>query len=309
MTTAAPENPRRPSPLVAFAGDIKLSHSIFAMPFALLSMFLAANARGLATDSSRLPHLGEVGLILACMVIARSFAMGMNRLLDAHLDAANARTARRAIPAGRLSIAAAKGILFACVVAFELVTLGFFLFYNNVWPALLALPLLAILGAYPLFKRFTRWCHFYLGFCLALAPVCAWIAIAATADLTPWLLAAAVLFWTGGFDIIYATQDFDSDRATGTFSLPAAIGIGPALWVARFAHATAVTLLVLLGIHSPALDLLWFIAVGIVACVFVVEHTIVKPHDLSRVNLAFFTLNGIVALCLGTLGIADAVFF
>jgi 4-hydroxybenzoate polyprenyltransferase len=306
MTTAAPPV-SKPSPLIAFAGDIKLSHSIFAMPFALLAMFLAANARGLATQSSRLPHIGEVALILVCMVIARSFAMGMNRLLDAHLDAANARTAGRAIPAGRLSIAAAKRILFVCVVAFELVTLGFYFFYDNIWPALLALPLLAILGAYPLFKRFTRWCHFYLGLCLALAPICAWVAVAATPDLTPWLLAAAVLCWTGGFDIIYATQDYESDRATGTFSLPAAIGIGRALWVARVAHVTAIALLVLLGLHSPALDLLWFIAVAIVACVFVVEHTIVKPTDLSRVNLAFFTLNGIVALCLGTLGIADAI--
>ena len=307
--TAAAESRTRSSPLIAFAGDIKLSHSIFALPFALLAMFLAAEARGVATQSSRLPQLGEVALIIACMVIARSFAMGMNRLLDAHLDAANARTAGRAIPAGRLGVASAKRILVACVVAFEVVALGFFFFYDNVWPALLALPLLAVLGAYPLFKRFTRWCHFYLGLCLALAPVCAWVAIAATPDLTPWLLAAAVLCWTGGFDIIYATQDYESDRATGTFSLPASIGIGLALWVARLAHVVAIALLVLLGLHSPALDLLWFIAVAIVACVFVVEHTIVKPTDLSRVNLAFFTLNGIVALCLGILGIAEVILF
>lgn len=296
----------RPSPLLAFAGDIKLSHSVFAMPFALLSMFLAADARGRALHSSRLPHLGEIVLILLCMVIARSFAMGMNRLLDAHLDAMNARTAGRAIPSGRLGIGAAKAILFACVLAFECVTLGFLL-YNNPWPAILAMPLLLVLGAYPLFKRFTRWCHFYLGFCLALAPVCAWVAVAASWDLTPWLLAAAVLCWTGGFDIIYAMQDVESDHETGTFSLPAKIGVGPALWVARAAHAIAIALLVLLGLHSTPLDLLWFIAVAIVAVVFAIEHSIVRPHDLRRVNLAFFTLNGIVALCLGTLGIADVL--
>lgn len=304
MTTVAPP---RPSPLLAFAGDIKLSHSIFAMPFALLSMFLAADARGLATDNSRLPHVGEVVLILACMVIARSFAMGMNRLLDAHLDARNARTAGRAIPAGRLSVSSAKRILFVCVVAFEFVTLGFGAFYNDWWPAMLALPLLFVLGAYPLFKRFTRWCHFYLGFCLALAPVCAWVAIAASWDLTPFLLAAAVLCWTGGFDILYATQDVESDQTTGTFSLPAKIGIANALWVARIAHVLAIVLLVLLGLHSPALDLIWFVAVALVTAIFAIEHAIVRPGDLSRVNLAFFTLNGIVALCLGTLGIADVV--
>lgn len=296
---------RRP-PLIAFAGDIKLSHSIFALPFALLAMFLAADARGRALQHPRLPAIGEVALIVACMVVARSFAMGMNRLLDARLDAQNARTAGRAIPAGRLSVGAAKAILVGCAVAFECVTLGFLLF-NNPWPAILALPLLGVLGAYPLFKRFTRWCHFYLGFCLALAPVCAWVAIAATWDLTPWLLAAAVLCWTGGFDILYATQDVESDRATRTFSLPAAIGIPRALWIARLAHAIAIALLIVLGLHSPALDLLWFIAVGIVACVFAVEHTIVRANDLSRVNLAFFTLNGFVAVCLGTLGIADVL--
>lgn len=306
MTAAAPDHVSRPSPLIVFASDIKLSHSIFAMPFALLAMFLAANARGSATSGNRLPRVGEVVLIVLCMIVARSFAMGMNRLLDAQLDAMNTRTARRAIPAGRLSRGAAIGILIACAIAFEIVALGFLL-YGNQWPGILALPLLAILGAYPLFKRFTRWCHFYLGFCLALAPVCAWVAIAATWELTPLLMAAAVLCWTGGFDIIYATQDFESDRTTGTFSLPAAIGIGRALWVARFAHLIAIALLIALGLNSPALDLLWFIAVALVACVFIVEHSIVRPTDLSRVNLAFFMLNGIVALSLGTLGIADVL--
>jgi 4-hydroxybenzoate polyprenyltransferase len=231
----------------------------------------------------------------------------MNRLLDARLDAKNARTAGRAIPSGRLSRNEALAILFSCAVAFQATTLGFGHLYGNWWPAILAMPVLALLGAYPLFKRFTRLCHYYLGFCLALAPICAWVAIAGNISLTPLLMAAAVMCWTSGFDILYACQDYESDCATGTFSVPATVGIAAALWIARLTHLVCLALLVLLGIHSATLDTLWFIAVGVVACIFVAEHVIVRPDDLSRVNLAFFTLNGIVALCLGTLGIADVL--
>lgn len=302
MTAMTPPRSPARSPLATFAGDIKLSHSVFAMPFALLAVFLAADA---ARPGGR-PALGQLVLIVLCMVVARSFAMGMNRLLDAGLDAMNARTAGRAIPSGRLSRNAAIAILVSCAVAFEVIALGFLL-YNNPWPAVLAMPVLALLSAYPLFKRFTRWVHFYLGFCLALAPACAWVAIAATWDLTPLILGLAVLFWTGGFDIIYACQDYESDLATKTFSIPVKFGIARALWLARLAHAICIALLILLGLHSGPLDLIWFIAVAIVACIFTVEHAIVSPTNLSRVNLAFFTLNGIVALCLGTLGILDVL--
>ena len=299
---AVPPAPTR-TRLVEFAADIKLSHSIFALPFALLAMVMAAEA---ATPGGRV-RAGQVALIVACMVIGRSFAMGMNRLLDARLDAMNPRTARRAIPAGRLSRGAALGILVACAIAFELVATGFGLFYGNWLPAMLAMPVLALLGAYPLFKRFTRYCHFYLGFCLALAPVCAWVAIAGRLGLEPLLMALAVTCWTAGFDILYATADVDSDRATGTFSIPARLGIPRALWVARATHAACVALLIALGVAAPPLAATWFAAVAFVSCVFVVEHAIVRPDDLSRLNLAFFTLNGVVSVCLGTLGILDVL--
>lgn len=302
MTDAPAPLPSTRSRLLEFASDIKLSHSIFAMPFALLSMCLAAESVG-----RRFPSALQIGLIILCMVLARSFGMGMNRLLDASLDALNPRTARRSIPAGRLSKGSAIAILVGCATGFQLVTLGFGIFEGNWLPALLALPVLALLGAYPLFKRFTRWCHFYLGFCLALAPVCAWVAIAGTASIIPLLMAGAVLCWTAGFDILYATQDVESDRQTGVFSVPAAFGVARSLWIARLTHAACLALLVTLGVVSVPLDWLWFIAVAIVAGIFVFEHSIVKPNDLSRINLAFFTLNGIVSLSLGTLGILDVV--
>lgn len=299
MTTQAVPSAR--STLVEFAADIKLSHSIFALPFALLATVLASRA-----TPSRTLHVGQLALIVACMVVGRSFAMGMNRLIDARLDAANPRTAGRAIPAGRLSRGAAIAILIASAIAFEVVALGF-LNYDNPWPAICAMPVLALLGAYPLFKRFTRYCHFYLGACLALAPLCAWVAIAATWDLTPWIMGASVLCWTAGFDVLYATQDYQHDVATNTFSIPAKVGIARALWVARLTHVACVALLVLLGLHNASLDLIWFVAVALVSVVFVVEHSIVRPDDLSRLNLAFFTLNGVVSLTLGTAGIVDAL--
>jgi 4-hydroxybenzoate polyprenyltransferase len=290
------------SRLAEFASDIKLSHSIFALPFALLSMFLATNATG-----NRFPSAIQIVLILLCMVLARSFGMGMNRLLDASLDAKNPRTARRSIPAGRLSRGTAVSILVGCATGFQIVTIGFGLFERNWLPAVLALPVLALLGAYPFFKRFTRWCHFYLGFCLALAPVCAWVAIAGTLSVIPFLMAGAVLCWTAGFDILYATQDVESDLQTGVYSVPAAFGVASSLWIARITHLVCLAMLITLGVVSVPLDWLWFIAVAIVACIFVFEHAIVKPSDLSRINLAFFTLNGIVSVCLGTLGIVDVL--
>ncbi len=300
MTEAAAPPTR--SKLLEFASDIKLSHSIFALPFALLAMFLAADSIG-----KRVPTLSQIVLLVLCMILARSFGMGMNRLLDASLDAMNPRTARRSIPAGRLSRAAALAILVGCAITFQAVTLGFGILHANWYPAIFATPVLLVLGAYPLFKRFTRWCHFYLGFCLAIAPVCAWLAIAGQVSVVPFLMAAAVLCWTAGFDILYATQDVDSDRQTGVFSVPAAFGIVRSLWIARFTHLLCLGILVSVGVASAPLYTLWYVAVVIVAGIFAFEHSIVKPNDLSRLNLAFFTLNGIVSLSLGILGIIDTL--
>lgn len=282
--------------LAHLARDIKLSHTVFALPWALLATFLAAGGS---------PRPGQVLLILACMVAARTLAMAANRLLDARLDALNPRTAGRAIPAGRLSRAFVVAVIVACAAAFMLACVGFLWLYANPWPARLGLPVLAFLTGYPLMKRFTRLCHYYLGAALALAPVCAYLAIAGTLTLEPLLMAGAVLLWTAGFDIIYACQDCESDRATGVFSVPAKLGIGPALRVARLTHVGCAALLVTLGLASAALGAIYFAGVAVAVALLIYEHALVKPHDLSKVNLAFFTLNGLISLVLGTLGIAD----
>jgi 4-hydroxybenzoate polyprenyltransferase len=216
-----------PSKLATFARDIKIGHTVFALPFALLSTFIAADGW---------PPLGKLVLILLCMVTARSLAMAANRLLDAQLDALNPRTARRAIPAGTLSRTFYLMISLLCAVAFIASTASFYVLYRNPWPLWLSVPVLAFLCAYPLLKRFTRLCHYYLGMALGLAPVCAWIAVRGVLAPPPLWMAGAVLCWTAGFDIIYACQDYESDVAGGVFSVPARLGIRRALWVARFTH-------------------------------------------------------------------------
>jgi 4-hydroxybenzoate polyprenyltransferase len=210
-----------------FAHDIKLSHTLFAMPWALLSTFVAASGH---------PRVGQLALIVLCMVTARTVAMAANRLLDAELDRTNPRTARRAIPSGTLSRPFVLLALLTCAATFVASTAGFWLVYGNVWPVALSVPVLLFVCAYPLLKRFTRLCHYYLGAALALAPVCAWVAIAGSIAAPPLWMAAAVLCWTAGFDIIYACQDYESDVATGVFSVPSKLGIRGALWAARLTH-------------------------------------------------------------------------
>ncbi len=289
----------RTSSLLAFAGDIKLTHTIFAMPFALLSAFLAAGG---------LPHAGVLVLIILCMILARSFAMGMNRLVDSRLDALNPRTAGRAIPAGRLAFHAAITITLACAAIFVLATSLFYFFFDNPWPLAFSGPALFFIGVYPYFKRFTSLVHYWLGLALGLAPICAWIAVSGLPhSFVPVLLGAAVMCWTAGFDMLYATQDYASDLATGVRSMPARIGIGPALWVARLTHVAAVILFIASGIISPSLDAIWFTMIGVVCVLLIIEHRAVRADDLSKLNLAFFTLNGVIALLLGAAGIVDVL--
>jgi len=238
------------------------------------------------------------------MVTARTVAMSMNRLLDAELDAMNPRTQNRALPSGRLSPLFYQILVLFCATAFIAATALFGL-YKNILPVLLSLPVLLFISAYPFLKRFTQLCHYYLGAALALAPICAWIAINPHASPIPFIMAAAVLFWTAGFDIIYACQDYQSDLETKTFSLPARLGIKKALWVARATHTLAAALLITLGLITPQFRTIYFIAVTLSIALLIYQHAIVKPNDLSRVNLAFFTLNGIISLTLGTLGIID----
>jgi 4-hydroxybenzoate polyprenyltransferase len=295
--------------IVDFARDIKLSHTVFALPFALLSTFLGPRT---LFDEGKFPTpwptAGQLLLIVLCMVTARTVAMASNRLLDADLDRRNPRTARRALPSGRLSRRFFVATLVGCAIAFVAGTSLFGFIYRNWLPLILSLPVLAFIGSYPLLKRFTQLCHYYLGASLALAPICAWIAITGRVDVEPLLMAGAVLCWTAGFDIIYACQDFACDREQGLFSVPSRIGIGPALWVSRATHVIALAMLIALGWRSSELAILYFIGVWITAALLFVEHTLVRPGDLSKVGMAFFLMNGIISLALGTLGILDVFF-
>jgi 4-hydroxybenzoate polyprenyltransferase len=282
--------------LARFAGDIKIHHTIFALPFALLSMFLAAGG---------MPRVGILLLILVCMVTARTLAMAINRILDARLDAMNPRTARRAIPSGALSARFYVIISALCAASFIAATALFQVLYRNPWPVILSVPVLAFLSAYPLLKRFTRLCHYWLGASLALAPVCAWVAVKGDIKLPPVVMFVAVLFWTAGFDIIYACQDYQVDVRCGLFSVPARIGIGPALWVARLSHAVSAAALVLLAFSTPQLGMVYLGAACLAVGLLVVEHALVSERNLSRVGVAFFTVNGILSVALGTLGTLD----
>ncbi len=278
---------------------IKFSHSVFALPFALLATFLAARPAR--------PTPLQLLLVLVCMVAARSAAMTFNRLVDRRYDALNPRTANRALPAGRISARAAWGFFAAAAILFHLGAAGFWWLSGNRWPLLLAPLVLAWLCFYSYTKRFTAWSHFLLGAALGVAPLAAWIAVAPHTLGWPTLwLVLAVVTWVGGFDIIYACQDTEFDRAHGLHSLPARLGVAPALWLAHAAHVAAVCALIAVGLTAQ-LGILYFVGVGCGAALLLIENMLVRPHDLSRVNLAFFTINGIVGLVLGLLGIADVL--
>jgi 4-hydroxybenzoate polyprenyltransferase len=269
---------------------IKFEHTIFALPFAIMSAFVASDG---------LPPLEKIGWILVAMVGARSCAMAFNRLADAKIDEANPRTAIREIPAGKIGKRAVW--IFTVISAALLVFAAYQL--NSLAFALSPVALLVIMG-YSYTKRFTSLSHLWLGLSLSIAPIGAWIAIEGRFDWTPMLLGLAVLLWTAGFDIIYACQDLNFDRRHGLYSIPARLGIRRALWLSSALHLVMVAVLVAV-ISLTNFGLLYLIGVGIVSIILIYEHAIVKPNDLSRVNLAFFTLNGMVSLVLMVLSVAD----
>lgn len=281
---------------------VKFSHSVFALPFALLATFMAGrNMRG------GFPTAAQFALIVVCMVAARSFAMTFNRIADARIDASNPRTAGRPIPAGKMTVRQAMIYLQISALIFLFACGGFYLAYSNPWPALLAIPTLAGLAAYSFAKRFTTLAHFVLGAVIAFAPTAAWIAIhPATLGLPALLLSGAVLFWIAGFDLIYACQDVDIDRRDGLFSIPSRLGVARALLISRVAHVTTVILLIALGWTTDRNWLYWS-AVGVTTVLLASEQAVVKPNDLSRVNLAFFTLNGFVSILFASAAIADLI--
>ncbi len=279
---------------------IKFSHSVFALPFALVATFLAGRQL-----PGGLPAWTQFGLIVLCMVAARSFAMTFNRIADAGVDARNPRTAGRPIQTGRITLAQAWLFLIAAAVVFVAGCFGFRALHDNSWPTYLAGPTLALLAGYSYAKRFTILTHFLLGAAIAFAPTAAWIAIHPSSLGLPALhLSGAVLFWIAGFDIIYACQDVDVDRRDRLRSLPARLGVARALLLSRLCHVATVALLAWLGWSADFGPVYWA-ALALTAGLLGAEQSVVKPNDLSRVNLAFFTLNGCVSLLLGAAAIAD----
>ncbi|MCS6951310.1 MAG: putative 4-hydroxybenzoate polyprenyltransferase [Bryobacteraceae bacterium] len=278
---------------------IKFEHSIFALPFALTGALLALREDAFAT-----PQLGwKFFWIVVAMVAARSAAMTFNRILDADLDARNPRTASRHLPAGLLSMRFAW--------AFAGATSGLFLLAAGALNPLcfrLAPLALALLFFYSFTKRFTSLSHLVLGFCLGIAPAAAWIAIRGSLDPRILWLTTAVTLWTAGFDIIYACQDYDFDRRAGLYSLPRRLGIARALWVSRALHAGMLACLMAL-VASFRLGAASLAGVAAVAALLAYEQSLVKPHDLSHVNTAFFTVNGYVSVLFFLFWAADILWF
>ncbi|MEW5979139.1 MAG: UbiA-like polyprenyltransferase [Acidobacteriota bacterium] len=262
---------------------IKFEHTIFALPFALLSTVLA---------SEGLPEGGKLFWIVVAMVGARSAAMAFNRLADRRIDAQNPRTQTRALPAGQLSVGFVALFTLASCLLFVLAA-----FQLNPLCFRLSFPVLGILFFYSYTKRFTQFSHFFLGLCLGLAPLGAWIAVRGDVQPTPLLLCLIVLLWTAGFDIIYACQDVDFDERQNLFSLPKQLGVGRALMVSRSLHAAVVFLLVLF-FFMEQLGWLSLLGIGLVGGLLAYEHSLVRPNDLSRINAAFFTVNGYVSVLL-----------
>jgi len=260
---------------------IKWEHSIFALPFALCGAMLAAGG---------LPAWHQLAWIIVAMVSARSAAMAFNRLADASIDAANPRTSIRALPAGHLTP--------SFVSTFVVISCGIFVLAAsqlNRLTLMLSPVALAIVLLYSYSKRFTRWSHLFLGFALGIAPAAAWIAVRGSLDPRILLLTAAVTFWVGGFDVIYACQDFDFDRNHGLHSLPRHLGIHTALWIARVFHLAMLGLLVVLVLVF-GLGKLAAVGVIAVAALLAYEHSLVRHDDLSKLNAAFFTMNGVISV-------------
>ena len=271
---------------------IKWEHSIFALPFALCGAMLAAGG---------FPSPHQLLWIIVAMVAARSAAMAFNRWADASIDAANPRTSSRALPAGNLSA--------AFVVTFVVVSSALFILAAsqlNRLTLLLSPVALAVLLLYSYTKRVTRWSHLVLGFALGIAPAAAWIAVRGTLDPRILLLTAAVTFWVGGFDVLYACQDFDFDCQAGLHSVPRYFGIPAALWVARAFHLIMVLLFVALLI-SFGLGMWAGLGVLAVIVLLIYEHSLVRADDLSKLNAAFFTMNGVISVLFFVFVAADVL--
>jgi 4-hydroxybenzoate polyprenyltransferase len=260
---------------------IKWEHSVFALPFALCGAMLAAGG---------IPSWHQLGWIIVAMVSARSAAMAFNRLADASIDAANPRTQSRAIPAGTLKPTFVAAFVVICCALF-IVAAG----QLNVLSLALSPVALAVVLLYSYTKRFTRWSHLVLGVALGIAPAAAWIAVRGSLDPRILLRTGAVTFWVGGFDVLYSCQDCEFDQEAGLYSVPRFFGIGASLWIARGFHLLMLILLAafVTAFHLHALAFLGLLAVTVLLAY---EHSLVSAHDLSRLNAAFFTMNGVISV-------------
>lgn len=280
-------------------GMIKFSHTLFALPFALMGAALAAHRHDGWSGRPR----DWLGIVL-CMVFARSASMAFNRLADRQIDARNPRTASRHLPSGRLSVASVSIFTLVSSIGFLVSTT---LFFPNRLPLILSLPILLWLLGYSYAKRFTSLVHFWLGAGLMMAPIAAWIALRGEINLPPVLLGLGVFLWVAGFDIIYACQDAEFDRESGVYSIPGRFGVKRSLRIAAGCHALMIIALILMGLSYP-LGSIYFVGLTGVAFLLIYEHAIVRPDNLSRVNIAFFQVNIVISMGLLALTLADLVF-
>lgn len=276
-------------------GLIRFSHTVFALPFALLAAAMAWSRPDSPFEWRQLAG------ILLCMVFARSAAMAFNRLVDRDIDAANPRTQSRHLPAGILSVPTVWAFTVLCGVGFVASTL---LFLPNWWPLVLSGPVLAFLCGYSYAKRFTAWCHYWLAAALMLSPIAAWLAIRGVVELPPVLLAGVIFFWVGGFDILYACQDADFDRERRLNSLPARLGVAGALRMAFVSHLLAIGGMFAVWAYADFGPIFLTGVIG-VSVLLLLEHSLVRADNLSRVNLAFFHMNAVISLGLLAVGLLD----
>ncbi len=280
---------------------IRFSHTLFALPFALLAGAMAWRAEP-AVAFRALDLLG----ILVCMVFARSAAMAFNRLADRRLDALNARTADRHLPSGQLSVATVAAFTVICSAAFVAGTLLFL--PRNPIPLMASVPVLLFLLGYSYTKRFTWAAHFWLGAALMAAPLAAWVAVRAELwAIPPMLLGGAVLLWVAGFDMIYACQDVQFDVKMRLQSVPARFGVARALQAAAACHLGMVALLLAIPLVYPEFRFVYLTGVVAIALLLLYEHRLVRPDDLSRVNRAFFQVNAVVSAGLLVVGVIDLI--
>lgn len=274
---------------------IRFSHTIFAFPFALMGVVLASLASGTT------PSFGQVFWVCLAMVGARTGAMGLNRIIDARIDADNPRTAERHLPAGKVALSEAWLLVLG---AFALLLLAAWML--NPLCLKLAPVAILLLALYSYCKRFTAMAHVVLGICLALAPVGAWIALRGDIGWPIVVLGLAVLFWVAGFDIFYALQDYEFDRVQGLFSIPSRFGIERSFQITRLFHVVMVALLVVLS-FSNGLGIIYLLGVTVVAGLLVYEHMLVNPDDLSRLDAAFFNMNGYISVTIFLFTLTDAL--